>query len=353
MAKDPVTGKDDDDDLEIEIVRNEAFEPGETEPEQIEPAPYKPPVAETVPEEDEDEVGDNQLRRKGAEGEGEGELEPGPSLAERDEEIRRHYENQVAEKEMVFRANLAAAEQRNAEIQRDALTMALQSLDAKIDIAKHAVARADETGSALEKLEAEQLWNELRNARGQVIDAMGRIPDPQQLMAQARHQIEQIRNGQGQQQAQRGPRGVKATPGNDLANRWITQNAWIQQAGHETERAYLLQINEQLVREGFNPKTAEFYNETSRRMGRAFPSHGVKNLAGVVTGRPGQRRGGAPVANPRTAAKRSEMSTANRVVLTDSDFKNMRRFGLDPENKRVQKYYAKSKRDRLLAEANI
>jgi len=151
-------------------------------------------------------------------------------------------------------------------------------------------------------------------------------------------------------------RGSGATP---LAKRFISANAdWWNDPDCKIERMAAIAIDDDLIQEGFDPNTAEHYEELKARMGDKFPTFDISL--------PGNRRRQAeqvdeendePPIRKQLAKKRptsvsagvnrgaSPAVTNGRVRLTNDDFAQMRAYGLDPENDKHVRQWAEEKRE--------
>lgn len=102
---------------------------------------------------------------------------------------------------------------------------------------------------------------------------------------------------------------------------WVERNAWFRQ--DETKTARAMEINNALLEEGLDPNHPRFYAEIDRRL-RATPRmNGPKTIGGVTRD------------SPRSVEKKT---------LTKSDIKDIRDFGMDPNDPKVRKGWLISKR---------
>jgi hypothetical protein len=140
---------------------------------------------------------------------------------------------------------------------------------------------------------------------------------------------------------------------------WLTRNRWFDKPGFKAERLYVISLDKQLVAEGrFVVGTSAYFKELDRRIAKELPDlrkrvqqqarSPVANTRGSGAARAGAAPGG------RSAPGRPTTAPANdrRVVLTKTDFENMRNFKLDPNNKEHQVQWAREKRALARSGAN-
>lgn len=173
------------------------------------------------------------------------------------------------------------------------------------------------------------------------------------------------------------------------AQEWLDEQDedWFNDPEQQHVRAYLVRVDKELRRRGFDPTTDEYYEKLERKIDKKFP--GVVTL--TMDDRVRRRRGneddddvddedddfadlgyadrrkrkdrGDNRRQQRRAAERSPVSDGNRggadresgerrqrrngeVTLTRRHLANMRAFGLDPENpKHVEEYQAEVRRN--------
>ena len=135
---------------------------------------------------------------------------------------------------------------------------------------------------------------------------------------------------------------------NPLAVRWLGRNRWMANDAFSAEAAEARRIDKEIFAEGrLRPDTPEYFAEMDRRIKRNLPNlqTRVKAVFGDATGqqRPGKPGAGAQPAVRRTAPAGGGGSRPNRVTITPADKANMRRFGLDPNDKKALREYALNK----------
>lgn len=266
---------------------------------------------------------------------------------------REEYELSALQQQERTEAALVEAEKRNIAIQADSFRLALDGVDVRIRTTTEALKMARADGDYSAETDLEQQLNELRSIRGQIEANQAKLPSPEQLDQDFRRHVEQRRH---QYQAQRSqsdaPRALNAK-----AEQWQKANAWMSDPSKAQEKAALIEINNALVTEGYDPNKDEFFGELSRRMARRFPQLGVKSLAGASSSN-SQRRGqtsqrqAPPVAPSRSAAPPSPNGQARRgqVKLDASDMAMLRMLRIDPSDKVAVQRYAKEKYGRMQQE---
>ena len=130
------------------------------------------------------------------------------------------------------------------------------------------------------------------------------------------------------------------------AEEWTDGHSdWYRQEGFERQTRLANRIDRQLFEEGYDPKTQEYFDELDSRLKEKAPEL-FDDAAddGTSTERRPKRSPVAPVGGADSSRQRS---SGNKVQLDSEDFANMRRFGLDPNDPKVLKEYAKNKRETL------
>ena len=134
------------------------------------------------------------------------------------------------------------------------------------------------------------------------------------------------------------PTQSQREPPAPLAVAWINRNkTWFQNPKFAGHKAFVLGEDAQLVREGYDKNSPEYYAELDRRVDTAFPT-----LRKPAAPNAGGSAGAPPVA--AVTGGGGKPAPKGSVRLTKIDLANMRRFGLDPSNKTHLKQYALEKR---------
>lgn len=115
---------------------------------------------------------------------------------------------------------------------------------------------------------------------------------------------------------------------------WMNKNRWYNQPGKERFTRITNRIDRDIANEGYDPTSDEYWAELDLRLKREAPELFEKPSRG------GDRV--APVGDG--GGDRTRRATADgRVRLERADFKVMRKFGLDPNNPRHVKEFARNK----------
>ena len=137
--------------------------------------------------------------------------------------------------------------------------------------------------------------------------------------------------------------------------RFIAKNAdWWEDPEFRAEKNETIAIDGDLIREGFDPNSAEHYDEMVYRLSQKFPSLEVVNPFSTRSRRDADddedeltRPARTPVRSLSASANRGaapEGARANgNVRLNRADIANMERFGMDPENPKHVVEYAANK----------
>ncbi len=133
------------------------------------------------------------------------------------------------------------------------------------------------------------------------------------------------------EQAKPQPKEVNVTPqqtrqpaqSDPMAEAWASENAWF---GNDSAMTYTaFDIHKQLVeKEGFDPKTKEYYDEVDSRIRLEFP-HKFDKIDGSTTGRT------KPVQNVASARRSSSTGRKKTVKLSPSQVAIAKRLGVPLE----------------------
>lgn len=251
---------------------------------------------------------------------------------------------------------LLRAEQKNIETQRDSFKLALDGVDIRIRTTTEALKFAKQDDNTSAEVDLEMQLSELRRIRDSIEENMGRLPDAQALEGQFRQHIEQRR---AQFQKTRAGRTQSEAPRalNEKAAQWTRVNSWMADPSRKTEQSVLLEVNNALAAEGYDPNSEDFFTELSRRMAKRFPGLNVRTTSGAgvgqAPGRPAQApgRSAPPVAPARSVAPPGQAAKSKtRVGLDSNDVKLMRMFRIDPNDKAAVQRYALEKHKRMQSE---
>jgi hypothetical protein len=193
---------------------------------------------------------------------------------------------------------LSAQEQR-------AYTADLRGLDAEI-------ARAQQEASMAEQVIAKAV----AAGNGEDVAQALKYRDAAQIRAQQLAYQKQQYAGSIQQQQQQAPAIDSLTMGH--AQQFLADNSWYDPQGRDEDSAIVLAIDQALVRDGFNPKSAEYWAELRKRAARRLPD---KFKAAPETSR--SQRGGPAVGSgrehaPATTRREVYISPERKQALIDA-----------------------------------
>lgn len=285
-----------------------------------------------------------------------------PRFKERiQQEVRLREESEAKALEQQERVEFALlkSEQTKIATQRDSFKLALDGVDVRIATTTEALKYAKQEGDTSAEVDLEIKLRNLSQLRGSIEENMGRLPDERGLEQQFKDHITNRRN---QIQAKRSQAAQDDAPRalNQKATEWTRRNSWMNDASKAKEKAALMDVNNALAAEGYDPNSNDFFTELSRRLAKRFPSLSVKTLdGGQMGGQPQARQApnasqrlSAPVASARSSAPPGLASkNKTRVNLDGSDVALMKMFRIDPTDARAKQYYAKEKLARLKSEA--
>jgi hypothetical protein len=118
---------------------------------------------------------------------------------------------------------------------------------------------------------------------------------------------------------------------------WMRRNDWYNQPGKERYTRLTNRLDREVAAEGYDPKSDDYWVELDTRLKREAPELFAED-------KPERKRSGdrvAPVSGD--AGGTAKRSTDSRVRLERADFRVMRKFGLDPNNPKHVKEFARNK----------
>lgn len=130
----------------------------------------------------------------------------------------------------------------------------------------------------------------------------------------------------------------RVNPQTPAAQAWVNGKAWINSQAHQQANRDLLRMAQTVSDLGFDPNQPAYYEELERHMKRMHPTLFKSAAATPPKRQPGKQAVG------RVSRDDPPRATPSKTVkLAPSDLANMRRFGLDPENKEHLREYARGK----------
>lgn len=222
---------------------------------------------------------------------------------------------------------VTALKRQNASLQKQFAETLDYAYERDISITASEIRRAKEDGNYDTELKLQGDLDKLRFQQNQLRQVKATLPEPE--AAAPAPQAPQRSDQAPQQQAEPQQRGAPPAP---LAVKWINNNkAWFLNPKFKAHHSFVRTIDSEIVAEGYDPQSPEYYKELDRRVDEAFPAlrkkpKTVASPVGAV--------GTAPASN----------SSSRTIKLGRSDLENMRRYGLDPTNKEHLREYARSKR---------
>lgn len=119
---------------------------------------------------------------------------------------------------------------------------------------------------------------------------------------------------------------------------WYERNAWMNDERYAWKKEIAMEVNASLLREGFKPTSDEFYEELDARIAQRARARQKPMERSPVDD--GGRREGLDRDDGET---RRTTRRPTRVLITESDKRDMRRYGLDPNNPQHLKTWAAEK----------
>jgi hypothetical protein len=189
------------------------------------------------------------------------------------------------------------------------LDKAIEDQDNRILFAKQKMAEATKTGNGELATSAQEMWFE------------------------ARRQAEALANLKKRAVAPQNPRTIQA-PDPQLqrhANNWMANNTWYDPNGKDPDSRRALNEDSILAEEGYDPKTAEYWEELDRRLQRVVPHRYTED----ANERPRSRPRSAVTSSGREFA--SNNGKGNSFTLSPDQVRAMKDAGMwDDAEKRAK-----------------
>ena len=227
-------------------------------------------------------------------------------------EQRAQYLEQVAAQKD---AEINALRTHTNELGAQTLLAEEQSIEAKEQQANELYKKAVESGDAELMSKADTLKSDLSIQKEKVRMAKNRKQEPQQAQP-----VQQV---QPQVQQQADPQPTRE------ALDWASKNTWYgdqsnQESVEATQFAYFTHFN--LVNEGFEADSDDYYNELNKRVFKVYPSLDNNEKAEVKDDRPSVQR----VASASVGSRQKTQGNKNGVSFSKSEVERLR--GLKPYN---------------------
>jgi len=224
---------------------------------------------------------------------------------QKDQEIDAYKKHSVAQQTTVLQKEqeaLSSKESQIDDIYRKAIRSGNADLISKADTLKNDIAIQKEKLKVAQSRQSEYV-------------------DQQQIAPQENYQTHQP-----QPQSQQVQEEVRPT---SEALGWHDQNQWYGDSENEenlqaTQFAYFTHFN--LINEGFEPDSEEYYNELDTRVFRIYPTLQGDSIAEKKEGRPAVQR----VASASSAGRQKTQGSKRGVKFTQSELQRLR--GLKPHN---------------------
>ena len=219
------------------------------------------------------------------------------ALQQRESEVQTYYQHALQAQQ-----NLLAKEEENVEV--------------KEREANELYKRAHTAGDADLMSKADSLKNEVSIQKEKI-----RIAKQNQEQSQQQAQYTQYpQNVQQAQQPNQQQTQQEVKPTNEALD-WQSQNNWYGKEPEPTQYAYFTHVN--LVNEGFEPDSEEYYSELNTRIYKVYPDLRSDN-AEQSEGRPAVQR----VASASVGSRQKTQGKKNGVSFTKSEVETLR--GIKP-----------------------
>jgi chromosome segregation ATPase len=234
------------------------------------------------------------------------------------------------------RINKLNARKRAAEEKAQALEQALQQKEAEVhNYYQHAVQAQqtslakDEELMSIKEREANELFKKAHESGdAEMISKADSLKNEisiqkEKVRIAKQRQSESYNQSQAQQQIQSQPQAQQqqqVVPTQEALD-WASENKWFGENAEATQYAQFTHVN--LVNEGFEPDSNEYYNELNQRIGKVYPDLKSDN-AEQSEGRPAVQR----VASASVGGRQKTQGKKNGVQFSKTEVDRLR--GLKP-----------------------
>jgi hypothetical protein len=224
--------------------------------------------------------------------------------------------------ELLERLSVVERKTQGTEIAR--INKAIEDQEARILFAKQKIKEATETGNGDLLTSAQEMWYEARNSHDSLVNFKRQATAPQQ------HQTIQAPDPMVQRHA----------------SEFMRNNDWYDPSADDIDSKYALLVDEALTKEGWDPKTSEYWEELENRLQKSLPhrynnsnndeSYSRRRPKNVVTssGRESSSSGGGRNTFTLSPEQVRAMKDAGMWDDTEKRAKMIRRYAQDAKSQR-------------------
>lgn len=249
--------EDDEDEHEDDSPEHEDEDEGEEDSDSPRKKPRKKKSSESEDEDgDSDEDDDRVGHGEDDEEDGEGgkskkrERESRKDRRERQKKARLRNEielNFLRQQNEQLERQVREINQRLVRTETGTIDTRIQQIQAQLKVADQVLAKAHESGSGEDVVEATNIRDKLR-------EGLSRLSEVKQVMARRQQDEPQIDS-----------RLVRH------AQTWMSENRWYNPQGSDKDSQAVAAIDDRLVQEGFDPSSPDYWEELTRRVRRRLP----------------------------------------------------------------------------------
>jgi len=221
--------------------------------------------------------------------------------------------------ELLERLSVVERKTHGSELAR--LDKAIEDQHMRIDFAKKKIAEATQTGDGQLLTSAQEMWFEARRKAEDLANYKTRMIQPERPQAIQQDPVLQRH-----------------------ASSWMESNPWYDPQGGNLDSKLALTVDQALAEEGWDPRTAEYWDELDNRLSKVLPS---RYTEGTSEKPPVRSRPKSVVTSSGREALSS--SRGNQITLSAEQVRAMKDAGFwdDPDKRsRMIKRYAMEARQR-------
>ena len=218
---------------------------------------------------------------------------------------------------------LAVVERKTAGSELARLDKAIDDQNMRIQFAKQKIKEATETGDGDLLTSAQEMWFE------------------------ARRQSEDLQNYKQRAVAPPKQQAIQRDPMVDrYAGNWMTSNPWYDPQGSDMDSKITLTVDQALAEEGWDPKTAEYWEELDNRLSKVLPNR----YTGDADVKPAVRTRPRSVVTGSGRESAASSGGRNQFTLSPDQVRAMKDAGMwdDPEkrNRMIKRYAIEARNQR-------
>lgn len=248
---------------------------------------------------------------------------------------------------------LIASRAENLDIRESHFKTAKTNAEKTLTTAAARLKAAKEAGNTDDEIAAQQEWLDARDTVRSADAAFGQIETTRNML---RGELSKLgydpkTNSFARATAATGTERQRSAPASKHAPAFLKANAaWLQDVKNRAHVEALAAMDKALLAEGkIDKDDLKYFEELGKRFNRYKPGL-IRSLDGKLVATGSRQRGNGGGVTPSTGVAR-QSTDENATKLTNADLKEIRKFGMDPNDKKVRANWLREKRSMARSEA--